>query len=300
MSQRVSSVIIRRPSVIPNHLCCLSDIVVCDRNDPSKNMGFLAHESTNFEFCGPDRTPAVNNTIDDYIKMATVIRDTKLPNYKMARCPVCSKLNLDAWCRYLHNYHDKQLIQYSTFGFPLSIQDDSNLHKTDITNHHSVIQFPGAIFGQRNSDGGHLGPFSESSVGVLSLFPSSHSPHRCRQEESHLRSFIPSRGVNDAVSRDKFDDTTFTLRFPTVDYIVDNIRHNKGELLLAKIDIARAFRNLRVDPADTFKFGIRWGDQYYLDVGVHGSASFQMTSDAILHIMRKESCAILPILMISS
>ena len=27
--------------------------------------------------------------------------------------------------------------------------------------------------------------------------------------------------------------------------------------MLAKIDISRAFRNLRVDPADAFKFGIK-------------------------------------------
>ena len=52
-----------------------------------------------------------------------------------------------------------------------------------------------------------------------------------------------------------------------------------------------------MDPAYAFKFGIKWDGQYYLDVAVafdwvHGSASFQMTSDAILHVMRKENCAI--------
>ena len=67
--------------------------------------------------------------------------------------------------------------------------------------------------------------------------------------------------------------------------------------MLAKNDVARAFQNLRVDPVDTFKFGIKWGSKYYWDVAlafdwVHLSASFQMTSDTILYIMRHHNCKI--------
>ena len=67
--------------------------------------------------------------------------------------------------------------------------------------------------------------------------------------------------------------------------------------MLAKIDVARAFRNLRVDPADAFKFGIHWNNKFYLDIvvafgWVHGSASFQMTSDAILYMMANENSSI--------
>ena len=61
--------------------------------------------------------------------------------------------------------------------------------------------------------------------------------------------------------------------------------------------MARAFRNLCVDLVDAFKFGIKWDNKFYLDVAlafgwVHGSASFQMTSDAILYIMRRHKCRI--------
>ena len=67
--------------------------------------------------------------------------------------------------------------------------------------------------------------------------------------------------------------------------------------MLSKIDVARAFRNLRVDAVDAFKFGIQWKGRYYLDVAVafswiHGSASFQMASDAILYMVRQENCSI--------
>ena len=96
---------------------------------------------------------------------------------------------------------------------------------------------------------------------------------------------------------DLFDDRPFTLHFPTVDNILDSIRGVQGTTMLAKIDVTRAFRNLRVDPVDAFKFGIKWNSKYYLDVAlafgwVHGSASFQMMSDAILHIMKHHDCKI--------
>ena len=71
-----------------------------------------------------------------------------------------------------------------------------------------------------------------------------------------------------------------------MDHIIEQIKATEGSVLLDKIDIARAFRNLRVDPANAFKFGIKWENKYYLDVlaafgWVHGSAAFQLTSDAI-------------------
>ena len=110
-------------------------------------------------------------------------------------------------------------------------------------------------------------------------------------------SFPAGASLNDAVTRDIFDGTPFTLRFPSVDDILESIRAVQGTAMLAKIDVARAFRNLRVDPVDTVKFGIKWGKKFYLDVAlafgwVHGSASFQMTSDAILYIMRHHNCRI--------
>ena len=110
-------------------------------------------------------------------------------------------------------------------------------------------------------------------------------------------SFPAGASLNDAVTRDISDDRPFTLKFPSVDDILESIRAVQGTAMLAKIDVARALRNLCVDPVDAFKFGIKWGNRFYLDVAlafgwVHGSALFQMTSDAILHIMRRHNCRI--------
>ena len=54
---------------------------------------------------------------------------------------------------------------------------------------------------------------------------------------------------------------------------------------LIKIEMARAFRNLRVNPADALNFGIEWQGYMYLESAVmfgwtHGSAAYQLLSDA--------------------
>ena len=54
--------------------------------------------------------------------------------------------------------------------------------------------------------------------------------------------------------------------------------------------MARAFKNVRVDPADTLKFDIFWQGEYVIEKGVtfslvHGSSSFQIMSNAVTYIM---------------
>ena len=98
--------------------------------------------------------------------------------------------------------------------------------------------------------------------------------------------------MNDLVDRQHFDHSDFALKFPTVEEIASESLNFGTEGFLAKVDVARAFRNLRVDPADALKFGIKWQDQYFLDIGVafgwvHGSSAFQMVSDAVTYIMAK-------------
>ena len=72
-----------------------------DINDPHKTTGYLAHDSTAFEFIGPDRLPWCMDTVDQYVAVAKIIQSTGLPNYRAARIPVSSALNIPAWEAYL-------------------------------------------------------------------------------------------------------------------------------------------------------------------------------------------------------
>ena len=62
--------------------------------------------------------------------------------------------------------------------------------------------------------------------------------------------------------------------------------------MLFKVDLERAFRNLRVDPYAYPLLGFKWNDVTYVDVGVPfglktGAAMFQMCTDAITLMLRK-------------
>ena len=58
-----------------------------------------------------------------------------------------------------------------------------------------------------------------------------------------------------------------------MDDIVAKILKTPGDVYLSKIDVARAFRNLRVDPVDTLKSGIHWQGKYFIDKGSRSAGS---------------------------
>ena len=107
--------------------------------------GFLEHESMDFQFIGPDRQPPVSTFLKKYISMVRAIKLTNLPNYNAAIFLVYSELNVDAWHHHLKGYHNKKLIEYLTYGFPLSLQDHTNLSNNTVTDNYSAIVLTSAI-----------------------------------------------------------------------------------------------------------------------------------------------------------
>ena len=71
--------------------------------------------------------------------------------------------------------------------------------------------------------------------------------------------------MNDHEVKSHFDGREFTLRFPTIDDIVQEVLNEKGDPVVYKTDVARLFRNLKVDLVDALKFSISWDGLYFLD-----------------------------------
>ena len=123
-----------------------------------------------------------------------------------------------------------------------------------------------------------------------------YSPLLTRPKDGNKRrvimdlSYPKGNAVNDFVEKDAFDGTQFTLRVPTVDDIADDIIACRDDRVLFKIDVARAFRNLRVDPADSLEFDIQWQGKLYVDIAITFRwmlGTFQLCSDAIAFNMAK-------------
>ena len=85
-------------------------------------------------------------------------------------------------------------------------------------------------------------------------FPVHHSPLLSRPKPDDTRriivnlSFPYGDSVNDRISNAIYDGVNFQLKYPSVDNIVEAIHELGPDVLLSKIDVSRAFRNLCVDP----------------------------------------------------
>ena len=82
------------------------------------------------------------SNVQELLEIAHIVNETGTSNYKQARIPIKSGLNIEAW---EENYPDTRLIQYLKFGFPLSITKGKKLGGGEVTNHYSALQYPGAV-----------------------------------------------------------------------------------------------------------------------------------------------------------
>ena len=116
-----------------------------------------------------------------------------------------------------------------------------------------------------------LGPFHEIPSPYFYCSPLLTHPKDGNKRRVILDLSYPNGlSVNDKVEKFKFDGSDFDLKFSSSDNIVDIINCVKGEVRLAKVDVVRDFRNLRVDPADALKLGIRWKRRHWLHYGSEG------------------------------
>ena len=195
-----------------------------------------------------------------------------LPNYAQAKIPLKSGLNIQKWEKELVNYPDKMVIEYLKFGFPLLLSAPERLHDVNINNHHSALQYPMAVDNYLQTEivlGAIVGPVTKVCSEAFHCSPLLRLSKDNEKRRIILNLSHPhGTSVNDSVPRDKFDGEYFTLRFPSIDTIVSKIlKYKNCDPVLYKIDVARAFRKIRVDhdPVDMVKLGIHWQGEYYVD-----------------------------------
>ena len=234
------------PNGISGHLCDLDHdngpSVTHDFDIVDKCRGFLNHDSANFAFIGPDRDLIDISSIDQCLNIANVIQDTGRPNYRQARIPIRSGLNLQAWEHRLANYPDKFLFQYLKFGLPLSLTNIDDLKTSNTSNHPSALAYPNAVQDYLNkeiSSRAMLGP-----VGHINSKPYHCSPLHTHPQDTDKRRVILNLSYpygasgNDKVDKLHFDGRCFTLKFPSIDDIVKDILATDDPVIF-KVDVAR-------------------------------------------------------------
>ena len=228
----------------------------------------------------------------DALKMHEIISKSNTYNFIDCQIQVPSELNADVWEQYLGEYWDSQLKYLIRYGFPLDFNKNTCLsHK--LGNHGSGNKYPTnieAYLAEERKHNAILGPFHTPPIPDLHV-----SPFMTREKPGahHRRvimdlSFPAGESVNAGVDSEQYLGSKFLLTLPTIDTITNKLVKLGKRALLYKIDISRAFRHVKIDPADYKYLGHHFQD-YFLDSCLpfgfrHGSAIFQRLSDAVRYI----------------
>ena len=233
------------------------------------------------------------DTIPDIIKSHYIVKSSGLPNFMRSRIPANTNLNIQNWRSYLRNYWDQQLPDLLEYGFPLDFDRKCPLQRVD-SNHKSADIYLNHVKDYVQEELSHkaiIGPFDQLPL----TFHISPLMTRDKQDSDKKRTIMDlswPKGhlVNHGVSKEKHLGTEYTLHYPSVDNITAALRRIGPGAKLFKIDISRAFRHLRVDPADIDLLGLQVDGRHFIDVSTpfgyrNGSLFFQRCSDAIRYIM---------------
>ena len=217
-------------------------------------------------------------------------------NYRGARVPVPSRLKMTKWRQCLVDYHDKELPDFLEYGWPINFDRESALRST-LVNHASATQYPADITFYIDTEMAHgalAGPFEGPPVDPTHISPLMTKP---KKDAKHRRvimdlSWPPGQAINDGVSEGRYIDGPMDIRLPTVEYMEHRLLQLGAGAYMYKTDLARGYRQLRVDPADWPLLGFMHDDRIYMDLcppfGLRTSALFmQRTSEAICYIHGK-------------
>ena len=237
-----------------------------------------------------------NKVQSDLLQIHDKVKRMGTYNFLEAKIQIKSQLNVEALKAYLVGYWDKQLIQLIQYGFPLSFDKNTELISSNI-NHSSATNCPEDIavyLKEERTFGAILGPFTKPPVPNLHVSPflTREKPGANSRRVIVDLSYPQGASVNAGVDPESYLGFEFLLTLPSIDYITNKVvQLGKGSLIY-KIDISRAFRHIKIDPADYNLLGLNF-KAYYLDTCLpfgfrHGSGMFQHLSDSIRYIMLKK------------
>ena len=108
-----------------------------------KNLGFVTDAS---QLCNlPSQTPLDMKDPQAYFRAVDLVLQSGLPNYKAVRIPLPSAFDWQYLEQQITDYHDKAILDYIEFGFPLSFTRRSDISSNATDNHASARAYPDKV-----------------------------------------------------------------------------------------------------------------------------------------------------------
>lgn len=236
-----------------------------------------------------------NPTAARFVPIYHALWQAGRPNFMSARIPIPSAINIPAWRYLLKDYSDNIICEYLEYGWPIGYQTDAWPHSTNI-NHKSALVHQPAVENYLQKELGHgaiLGPFDRPPFFPFHSSPLMTAPKKSSDKRRVIVDLSWPKGdsVNSGIPRHTYLDLEYKLTLPTVDNFIEKILSKGQHSFMWRIDIQRAFRQLRADPLDHPLLCIQHKGQYYVDASVPfglrtGAMFCQRFTDAIRFIMR--------------
>ena len=211
-------------------------------------------------------------------------------NCETARERVPSGLCVEAWRRWLTDYPDQKLADYLEFGWPINFDRRSPLQPTRDC-HPSArgyLEHIDFYVATEMANGALVGPFTQPPFQWIHMSP---LMTRLKRDSDKRRvimdlSWPQGASINDGIQMEWYMGGPATIQLPTVDYMEGRHLELGSGAFFYKTDLARGYRQLRVDPGDWPLLGFCHRGEYFVDVcppfGLRTSAMcMQRTSEAI-------------------
>ena len=229
------------------------------------------------------------------VVLAHRVKREGYPNAYGARIPVKSNWNLHAMRGLLQGYTDVEILEFMEFGWPANRLPDDLIPTINTTNHKSATDYPEFINDyllRELQEGAIFGPFDhipfQGRVGVSPMSTREKRDPTKRRVITDL-SFPVGASVNDCIPKDTYLGLQIKLSYPTVDDLAQCIVALGPNCLIFKRDLARAFRQVPLDPGDYDLFGCFWDCKFFWDkvlVMGHRAAPYimQRITNAIVYM----------------
>ena len=208
------------------------------------------------------------------------------------RIPVASGWNILKMDFLLQDYEDGDLVEWLTFGFPVSRADDIRDPIPANSNHLGATMFPDQVDAYIEKEirlGATMGPFSVPPfMNRIGISPLSTRPKRNSAQKRVILdlSFPENASVNFGIKKDEYCGTKIKLEYPTIDTLTRRVAQLGHCCLLWKLDLHRFFRQLPLCPKDYCLIGYRWRNMIFHD------KMMPMGLRSAAYVAQKTTCAI--------
>ena len=228
------------------------------------------------------------------------VRLSGTANFKKEKIQVNNVYNFNYIEKELEDYQDKDVIKFFKYGWPLNAADTARQQempqnqKGAVENQKKLQEYIKAEIEQ----GTAIGPFRKNPFGPAArISPLNAIP---KKDSDDLRIILnlshpfKKDSVNHSISKEMFCGKPIKLKYPTVEDLVKIVqkKQRKNKVLIYKVDLKKAYKQMFNDPGDIHLLGYRIGNKIYFDVTLSmgsRSAAFccQSTTNTVTYIMDK-------------